>query len=374
MAVWLPMQNRVRVWDLADRRIVHTIAPPFPPIGLAVAPDGSRVAVFTEYRGATLWDARAAGEPQYVGSTASHTGRFAADGSVLAVSTIPRTAHDNQLGVVQLFDAKTGRPTPLSPPDPNGPTPLAFRPDGDRVLLQGTMGWLDYPAFGDDPPRAFAPGNGPAEKSLMPADFRAALSPDRTLVARSTAVNPDGREYVLDLLDAATRAPRARIPLDGMAHRPAFAPDGRTVYAVVNRHVCGWDVATGQAVFRGKQPVGDLVYRLLVSADGRYLATALLVLTPVQAAGSIQVWDAATGECVIAAEAGHGRPFIAFSADGKRFAAAAVPDRPAHHASEVRVWDLDTHRVTATFPGYDGQPAFSPDGGRWPSRTRTEWC
>jgi hypothetical protein len=115
-------------------------------------------------------------------------------------------------------------------------------------------------------------------------------------------------------------------------------------------------------VFRGKEPVGDLVYRLLVSADGRYLATALLVLTPVQAPGSIQVWDAATGECVIAAEAGHGRPFVAFSADGKRFAAAAVPDRPAQHASEVRVWDLDTHRVTATFPGYDGQPAFSPDG------------
>jgi hypothetical protein len=74
------------------------------------------------------------------------------------------------------------------------------------------------------------------------------------------------------------------------------------------------------------------------------------------------VWDAATGDSLVTAAAGHGRPFIAFSADGKRFAAAAVPDRPAQHESEVRVWDLDSRTVTATFPGYDGQPAFSPDG------------
>jgi hypothetical protein len=32
------------------------------------------------------------------------------------------------------------------------------------------------------------------------------------------------------------------------------------------------------------------------------------------------------------------------------------------HSSEIRVWDLETKAVASTFPGYDGQPAFSPDG------------
>jgi WD40 repeat protein len=327
-----------------------------------MAPDGSQVAVFTEWSMGTLWDTRTAGKPRPFGLTYSHTGRFSADGSLLAVSTIQRATYDTQHGVIQLLDSKDGQPTALSPGEPDAPIPMAFDSDGGHLLLQATMRWLEYPTSGDGRPRAITPGFGPKETQPLPAEVRAGLSTDHTLMARCTLVDPAKQEYVLDLIDTANRATRTSIPLDGIAQRPAFAPDGRTVYAVVAHHVCGWDVASGQPVFRSRQPVGELPYRLLVSADGRYLATALLVLAPVQRAGSIQVWDATTGECVIAAEAGLGKPFIAFSADGKRFAAAAVPDRPAQHASEIRVWDLDSRRVAATFPGYDGQPAFSPDG------------
>jgi RNA polymerase sigma factor (sigma-70 family) len=364
MAVWLPLKNRVRVWDLAEHRIVHTIVSQFPLLGLAVAPDGSRVAGFTEWSGGALWDARVPSEPRWFGSgVPSHVGLFSADGSVLAVATIQRATYDTQQGVIQLINPKTGQPTAASPAEPNAPVPLAFRPDGGRVLLEGMMRWLDYPTFGDDPPQMIAPGF-PADLCWSAAGDRAALSPDRTLLARANMADPKAnkKKYVLELVDMATRLPRNSIPLDSPPLRPAFAPDGRTVYAVVGKKVHGWDVASGRPVFQSNQPVGQLVYRLLVSADGRYLATALLVLAPVQQAGSIQVWDVATGECVISAEAFHGRPFIAFSADGKRFAAAAVPDRPVQHTSEVRVWDLETRQVTATFPHYDGQPAFSPDG------------
>jgi WD40 repeat protein len=371
MAVWLPLKNRVRVWDLDERRIVHTIVSEFPLLGLAVAPDGTRVAGFTECSGGALWDARVTSEPRWFRSGVdSHIGRFSADGSVLAVATIPRPNYDTQLGIIQLINPKTGYPTAASPAEPDAPVPVAFRPDGGRVLLQGMMRWLDYPAFGDEAPHVIAPGVA-ADLCGVGVSVGAALSPDRTLLARAKSVDSEAnkpkakkKEYVLELLDMSTRALRNCIPLAGPPLHPEFAPDGRTVYAVVGDHVLGWDVASGRPVFRSNQPVGQLPYRLLVSADGRYLATALLVLAPQQPGStqSIQVWDAATGECVISAQAGHGRPFIAFSADGKRFAAAAVPDRPVQHASEIRVWDLETRQVTATYPGYDGQPAFSPDG------------
>lgn len=366
MGVWLPLKNRVRVWDLAERRIVHTIDPKDSPatlVGLAVAPNGSQVALFSRSNHVALWDARSPREPKSTWFMATQ-GYYSADGTTLAVATNCPQDYDNQVGAIQLIDSKTGQPTPLSQPEPEGPLPLAFRADGGRVLLQEPMQWLDCPTFGDGPSRAISPGAGPRERDLLPAEWRAALSPDRTVLARVTAVDPDAHEYVLDLLDAAMRTSRNRIPLEGMAQRPAFAPDGHTVYAIVKDRVCGWDVASGQPVFRSQGPVGELPYRLLVSADGRYLATALLFLAAQQAGSnrSVQVWDAVTGQCVISAKAGHAKPYIAFSADGKRFAAAVVPDRPAQHTSEVRVWDLETCQVTETFPGYDGQPAFSPDG------------
>jgi RNA polymerase sigma factor (sigma-70 family) len=355
LAVWQPLKDRVQVWDVPAKQAIHTIRLTYPPVQMALDPAGARLAVFTAFQGAALWDARAAGKPVQVGTTGGTAGRFAPDGSVLAV-----TAHG--WGVTELADAKTGLPTADSPKEAPTPTPLRFRTDGERLVLQGLNRWLDFATQGGDPPTALSPGFGPSELGIMPAEFWATLSADRTLVARSMEAKPGSQAYELQVLDAATQAVRIRIPLESFAQRPAFAPDNKTVYAAVGKHVCGWDVATGRQVLRGQVPAGDLVYRLLVSADGKYLATAVLVLTAGQRADSIQVWDAATGESLISAEAGHMRPFIAFSADGKRFAAAAVPDRPAQHASEVRVWDLDTRAVLANFAGYDGQPAFSPDG------------
>ena len=354
MAVWLPLQNRVRVWDLAERRIVHTIVPPFPPCALSVTPDGSQVAVFTEFRGATLWAARSPGPYRTVESKGGEAGRFSPDGTVLAVAA-------RDFGVADLVDARSGQLTTTSAGETQGVVPVGFGPDGHRLLLLGWMRWLDYPTSGDGPPRVVSPGAAPGDHCLFPAADRAAVSTDRTLLVRAGAVDAGAGEYVLEVIDIATQAPKARIPVRNRPVRPAFSPDGKTVYAIVKRHVCGWDVASGRQVVRSNAPAGELVGKLLVSPDGRYLATALNVLVDSQRAGSIQVWDARTGDSLIAAEAGHGRPHIAFSPDGKRFAAAAVPDGEVQHESEIRVWDLESRTVTATFPGYDGQPAFSPD-------------
>ena len=354
MAVWQGGKDRVQIWDVAGQRVDRAIHPPYPAAGLSITPDGSQVAVFTQYRGAHLWPARTEGRSRPIEIMGGVTGSFSADGAVLAVG--------NVFGVAQLVNGRTGLLHPATASEVQLPTPVAFHPPGDRLLLAGWMRWLDCATAGDDAHRLITPGAGPAETSVMSAAERAALSPDHTTLVRCTATKPDGKEFVLDVLDAATGAVRNRMPLDDYAHRPAFSPDGKTVYAIVARRLCGWDLITGQLVLQTEQPMGEMVSRLIVSPDGRFVATAVLVIADVQRARSIQVWDAVTGDSPIAAEAGHGKPYVAFSADGKRFAAAVVQEGPAPRISEVRVWDLDTRAVTAIFAGYDGQPAFSPDG------------
>jgi Tol biopolymer transport system component len=209
----------------------------------------------------------------------------------------------------------------------------------------------------------FVPGFRPGEESPLLGAYRTAMSPDRSLVARCSPDTTNGQtEFGIDVLNAATAAPTRRIRTDKVVHHPAFSPDGRTVYAITEKVVHGWDVKTGREVMRGERNAGEVVYHVLVSPDGRYVATADKVFTDMQRENAIQVWDAATGEVVLSTDGCHARPHIAFSPDGRRFAAvrpAVEPGKPAH---EVCVWDLATRQVTAAVPGYDGQPAFSPDG------------
>ena len=243
------------------------------------------------------------------------------------------------------------------------PTPVGFGPDG-QLLVDGSKHWLAFPTSGDEPPRILELGGvRPAgDAFIFSVADREARSRDWTLVARCSAFSREDRLSTLEVIETATQATLSKITVEGLIRRPAFSPDGQIVYAIADKVIQGWNVRTGQQVMRGKSRAGDLVNRLLVSSDGRYLATADMVLADVQRAESIQVWDATTGEAIFSAEAGHGRPYIAFSPDGRHFAATVAAEDPQATPHEVRVWDLGTRKVIATFPGYDGQPAFSPDG------------
>jgi RNA polymerase sigma factor (sigma-70 family) len=366
MAVWKTGlqrgQDGVQVWDVPTRKLVRTITTPQAPngpapSGLAVAPDGSRVAVFATTGSATLWPARATGKGARLVAFAPVAGRFSADGAVLA------TACSN--GVAEVLDGKTGKVHPTGLGDAWVPNPIAFGAGGDRLLLEGYERWIDWPDGGAGAPRLISSGPTPGAWGVSTEGTRhwADLSPDRSVVARCVAVDPDEGEFALELLDAATRARRKSIPLDGLPQLPMFAPNGKTVYAVVNRHIFGWDIETGRQVMKSTEPAGELVYSLRVSPDGRYLASSINFLG-VSRNGSIRVWDAATGQPLISAPPVHGSWHVAFSPDGKRFAAvvAVGPGQPAKADREIRVWDLETRHVTATFPGFGGQPAFSPDG------------
>src|SRR5262245_25753355 len=347
--------RRVRIWDVGTRRVDLTIVADFSVGGLTFSPNGEHVAIFGGFQPPRLWPARADGPTRQLEDCGGGVcGKFTPDGKLLAVAT--------QDGAIQMFDGATGRRHAHSQHQFLTPTPVRFGLDG-RLLVDAWQNWLDYPANGEDAPRVYDPGAGPNEPFLTGAADRASLSPDRSLLARCTRLSRTEPLYALDLFNVATGSAVKQIPLDGIARRPTFSPDGRVVYAVcADRLIHGWDVRTGQEVMRGKQRAGDLVNRLLVSPDGRYLATAVLVLADVQRADSIQLWDAATGASLLSIEAGQARPYIAFSPDGRLFAATVVSSDPQANAHEVKVWDLPSKRVVATFAGYDGQPAISPDG------------
>ncbi|HVK08633.1 MAG TPA: WD40 repeat domain-containing protein, partial [Gemmataceae bacterium] len=360
VAVWLPVGKiggTVRVWDVRNRALVHSQEPRTRSAvgGLALSTDGRELVAFTDL-GPSVWSLTKGVGRIFQDAAGGRRGVFSPDGKCLAVA--------NELGTVQLFDARTGQTDPRTPAEVVPPQSLGFDRTGTRLMVEGWMRWSEYPTAGDEPPVTFDPGIGANEPFYGQAGDRAAVSPDRTRMVRCTRMDQVEPVYHLIVLDAATRAELKRIPLPGRVRRPTFSPDGRTVYAVAaDRRVHGWDLETGEEVMRGQRSAGDLVDRLYVSADGRYVATAVLVLADVQQPDSIQVWDAKTGEAVLAAEAGFRRPYVAFAPDGRRVAATVAADpRQRTNAHELRVWDLATKERTATFADYDGQPAFSPDG------------
>jgi RNA polymerase sigma factor (sigma-70 family) len=364
LATWRADKRSVQVWDVAAQRVDRTIAFPTTLVGQALSPDGEVLAGFQGPNAVMLTPARAEGVSSRLCAIGGAAGRFSPDGELLAIAT--------HTGAVELLNVKTGRVVAASPCDPELPRPVAFSSDGRRLLVEGFQRWVEYPLAGDDPPRVFEPGKGPNDVSILSAADRAALSPDRTVIARCTTNDKRAADFSIDLLDANTGKLRGRIQLDALARRPAFAPGSRFLYALVGRRLRGWDLSNGQEVMSGDRPAGDVINRLIVSPDGSRLATANLTFGDDPQPESIRVWDAATGKQLFAGSAARRRTLIAFSPDGRLFAASVRPDpRPASSGprpddpigtEELRVWDTATGQVRATFPGFGGQPEFSPDG------------
>src|SRR5205823_5035722 len=125
--------------------------------------------------------------------------------------------------------------------------------------------WYEYQTAGDDPPRTFEPGIAARTWFNTGAADWGSLSPDRALFAR--CINPQEREHAIELLDATTGVRRSMIPVDGLARRPVFSPNGKLLYAVCGKQVRGWDIRTGELVMRSERRAGEIVSRLIVSSD-----------------------------------------------------------------------------------------------------------
>lgn len=146
----------------------------------------------------------------------------------------------------------------------------------------------------------------------------------------------------------------------------AFSPDGKQVAASGYHELTLWKVEDG-SLERRLPGLGERVYDIAYSADGKWLATASG--DPGQF-GSVKLWMAEPG--------GGGKPVrdlvestdsvfaVSFSPDSKLLAAAGA-DRA------IRIWEAESGKLLATIEDHADwilDVAFSPDGKRLASASR----
>ncbi|MFJ2738190.1 caspase family protein [Streptomyces sp. NPDC087440] len=125
----------------------------------------------------------------------------------------------------------------------------------------------------------------------------------------------------------------------------AFAPDGTLVTASTDHTVRLWNVTTKKAVSTLGGADDVFVYDMVLSPDGKMIATWAGDKQPVR------LWSTATGKLITTRNAL--KPHGVFSPDSKLFAYA--------DAGGVQLWDIDAGRVTFTLSGSAGPLRFAPD-------------
>ncbi|WP_329557307.1 caspase, EACC1-associated type [Streptomyces sp. NBC_00696] len=125
----------------------------------------------------------------------------------------------------------------------------------------------------------------------------------------------------------------------------AFAPDGTLVTASTDHTVRLWNVTSKKATKTLGGGGGFFVYDMVLSPDGKVIATWAGDEQPVR------LWNTATGKLITTRSAV--KPRGVFSPDSKLFAYA--------DAGGVRLWDIDAGRVTQTLRGAAGPLRFAPD-------------
>jgi WD40 repeat protein len=395
--------NTVRLWDVDTGEMLAVLEGHTQDVAIvAFSPDGQILASGSYDNSVRLWDV-AAGELR--ATLEGHTGdvrslAFSPDGTIL-VST--SSWEDN---TVRLWDVASGEPLSVLDGCARGAHrgevgEVAFSPDGTRLALScGDAGaavwevstWQSQPVLWQ--------GNGGPVNSL-------ALSPDGTMLAVGRG---DGRTepVTVQLWDVATGHEAAI--LEGHTDwvpGVAFSPDGTLLASGSwDRTVRLWNVTTRELVLvlsplsdgvvAGESSIydddGDVTLHLDVYSDGVSSVafspdgTKLAVGRgdPWVGPGSLQLYDAATGELLAEFYAGATPPCcemvsvtdLVFSPDGTMLAAA-------NGDGVARVWDVATRKELAALDpdsGWLGSIAFSPDGsllatgGAWSDCDYGEVC
>jgi WD40 repeat protein/serine/threonine protein kinase/tetratricopeptide (TPR) repeat protein len=436
-AVFWDAHHVVRLWDAVTGQ---PIGPPMRHAGrveaVAFSPDGKTVLTGDVDGPARFWDA-ATGQP--LGLSLKRPGGFTSAAFSPDGQTILTGSRD---GTALLWDRATGQP--IGPPMRNKDQVglLAFSPDGKLVLtgcrdkearlwdaatgqfigLLQHQGSISAVAFSPDG-KTILTGSTDGTVRLWDADpgqpvgqvLEIPSTEDLVLGANVGSISPDGRVLTsfareprpryIQLWNATTRQPIARLPLPGGFRGVKFSPDGKILSTIAKDKTARlWDATTGAALgapfplpcplmtagnsfrlgpagktllfasndqrvwvcdgatgsVRGRTPaLGGFPYGLEFSPDGKTFFTGL-------DNGEIRFWDAATvtplGEPILQPNIGSGR----FSRDGKTLLTASSD-------GSVRLWDLATRKLLipplrdqgpaeGVFAGVYAGEAFSPDG------------
>ncbi|WP_433073524.1 hypothetical protein ACQP1P_25740 [Dactylosporangium sp. CA-052675] len=290
----------------APRRV---IAAGGPITGVALAPDGSWLAVGGSRRPLEVWDV-ATGLRRPLPAAATGLSRLAVapDGTWLAGVGEDR--------VVRLVDVRSGRVRGELPEVFHWPQSMAVGPDGDWLAVARWDGVYRWDVR--------AGRELPAHRYSWPLNA-AAVAPDGRWIAaayRDNGLRVELRDTGSGATRALLRGPEATVS------RIAVAPGGGWLAAGTSEGtVVMWNAggAEPRAVLRGHT---GAVSDVAVAPDGGWLAST-------SHDGTLRLWDARTGRCrAVVSVPGFGLSRVRIGPAGDWLAVVAVRD-PA-----VRIWDV----------------------------------
>ncbi len=390
--------HTVRLWDASTGRQVGEPIRGFTNC-LVFAPDGKTLAFDRQGEEICLWDIRSAKSIRTIRCRASSVA-FAPDGHTLAA------AANQPRGIIQLWDADTGKALWHAKGHRSAAWSVAFSPDGKTLVSGGGyFGDAQGPTHGEiklwDPvtgkERHAIPGlanmvdevcfspdgkylaSGGRMGPLILWDWKAEGGPRRLWETANNvfkiAFSPDSRRLAwssrnaVRLIDLPPRQEgNATRGHTGPVHFVAFTPDGKSVVSV-GETVRVWDAATGAEQRAAKSYLHDC-YAAALSSDGKTLVTS--------SDDGIMRWDLATLKMLrrFATAQDHATT-LALSPDGKTMAAAVLrriefvnkqgQGMVTHSGGkDIHLWDVASGEETGKIAEETqiANVAYSPSGSR----------
>ena len=336
---------------------------------LAFSPDGSTLAVGTPGGGIKLWDA-ASGE--HLGTVGNRVVSLAwsADGRTLVSGSSD--------GEVELWDVAASTKLAALEGHTDWVHFVAFRPDG-LSLVSASNSFVTFSAVAND---GRLGGRFTVEKVRTDANGRASsrltLGPDPGRNRVEAAVG--GLAVTFGSVGLGTPMPVMEgdsqtwhLPHGAMARlgkgafgfnmegdkAVAFSPDGLCLAVGSRTGIWLYDAATAREA--ALLPLAEDIHSLAFSPDGTLLVSASSRNDEGAVAGTVRLWDLATGRSLGTFLEGYVAPMrsVSLSPDGALLAAAV--------GDEVRLWDVATRTSAGILEGHEGwvqSVSFSPDGTR----------